>query len=188
MRNQRIETLYKKWSVEFELEYLRRMCYNAEYQLWLPRDTIAMEEAYTKFALKIMNWKISNLSIKNLAFEIINNIERKPMLHFYDLPDYYDPECYDEPERENNCYILTIIEKLKEIRWEEIYEKALWYYRNLGNEQWCNLGKWRNREREKMWMQVSGYKRRLLQKLKKDPELNEFFSRNLELANNYDFI
>nr|DAS81053.1 MAG TPA: hypothetical protein [Bacteriophage sp.] len=38
------------------------------------------------------------------------------MLHFYDLPDYYDPECYDEPERENNCYILTIIEKLKEIR------------------------------------------------------------------------
>nr|DAS81055.1 MAG TPA: hypothetical protein [Bacteriophage sp.] len=37
-------------------------------------------------------------------------------------------------------------------------------------------------------MQVNGYKRRLLQKLKKDTELNEFFSRNLELANNYDFI
>lgn len=188
MRNQRIENLHKKWSVEFELEYLSRMCYNAEYQLWLPRDSIATEEAYTKYALKFMSGEIKHISTKNISHEIMHNIQRKPMIHFYDLPDYYEPESYDEPERENSHYTLAIVEKIKEMLWEEIYEKALWYYRNIWDEQGNNLWKGRNREREKMWAQIRGYISRFLKKLQKNSELREFFETNLELANNYDFI
>lgn len=185
--NPDIKKLYKKWSLEYELEYLLRMYYEAEYQLWLPRGSIAMEEEFTKEALKFMEWGVKKVSVRIITLKIIRNLQRKKMQYFCDFDDGYEPEVYDKPERENNCYILKIAKKLKEMRWEEFYDQALWYYRTL----WDTLGikKWYNdTERAKISKKVYKHVKSLSNKLKKDIELNNFFSKNLELAKNYDFI
>lgn len=178
---------FERGTLEFEIDYVRRMCYIAGHKLWLDDDSLAIEEAYTTFILQILDWQREKTSIKTIMFEILHNITRKPSCYFWDLPDYYEPATEDTPEAENNPYTLAICEKLKSLRWEENYEKALNYYRTV----WRTWGKnkwWRDLEREREWAVIRSRKTKLKNKLQKNSELREFFETNLKLANNYDFI
>ena len=178
---------FERGTLEFEIDYVRRMCYIAGHKLWLDDDSLAIEEAYTTFILQILDWQREKTSIKTIMFEILHNITRKPSCYFWDLPDYYEPATENTPEVENNPYTLAICEKLKSLRWEENYEKALNYYRTV----WRTWGKnkwWRDLEREREWAVIRSRKTKLKNKLQKNAELREFFETNLKLANNYDFI
>lgn len=153
---------FERGTLEFEIDYVRRMCYIAGHKLWLDDDSLAIEEAYTTFILQILDWQREKTSIKTIMFEILHNITRKPSCYFWDLPDYYEPTTEDTPEAENNPYTLAICEKLKSLRWEENYEKALNYYRTV----WRTWGKnkwWRDLEREREWAVIRSRKTKLIE-------------------------
>lgn len=178
---------FERGTLEFEVDYVRRMCYIAGHKLWLDDDSLAIEEAYTTFILQILDWQREKTSIKTIMFEILHNMTRKPSCYFWDLPDYYEPATEDTPKAGNNPYTLAMCEKLKSLRWEENYEKALNYYRTV----WRTWGKnkwWRDLEREREWAVIRSRKTKLKNKLQKNSELREFFETNLKLANNYNFI
>lgn len=178
---------FERGTLEFEVDYVRKMCYIAGHKLWLPDDSLAIEEAYTKYILQILNWEREKTSIKTITFEIMHNITRKLSCYFSDLPEYYEPVAEDIPEAANNPYTLEICNRLKELRWEENYENALQYY----NTVWKNWGKnkwWRDLERERKWAVIRSRTTKLRLKLKKNEVLRSFFEKNLALANNYDFI
>lgn len=178
---------FERGTLEFEVDYVRRMCYIAGHKLWLDDDSLAIEEAYTTFILQILDWQREKTSIKTIMFEILHNMTRKPSCYFWDLPDYYEPASEDTPKAGNNPYTLAMCEKLKSLRWEENYEKALNYYRTV----WRTWGKnkwWRDLEREREWAVIRSRKTKLKNKLQKNSELREFFETNLKLANNYNFI
>lgn len=178
---------FERGTLEFEIDYVRRMCYIAGHKLWLDDNSLAIEEAYTTFILQILDWQREKTSIKTIMFEILHNMTRKPSCYFWDLPDYYEPATEDTPKAGNNPYTLAMCEKLKSLRWEENYEKALNYYRTV----WRTWGKnkwWRDLEREREWAVIRSRKTKLKNKLQKNSELREFFETNLKLANNYNFI
>lgn len=181
---------FEEWTLEFEINYVRKMCYIAAHRLWLSDDSLAIEEVYTKFVCQILDWKREKTSIKSLTFELINSITRKPSCYFWDLPEYYEPVAEDAPEARNNPYTLAICKKLRSLRWEENYEKALHYYstvrKNWGNNQYTHY--WRDREKERKEAVIRSRTTKLKLKLQKNESLRRFFEKNLELANNYSFI
>lgn len=172
-----------------ELDYIKSMTILAWESLGLSRDSIVIEEVYTNVVMKVLNEKRRiKSSFQVLKWKMLNIICRKWTKYFSEIWEQYDPE-FSEKYGSNNIFIENIIDELKTKCYsQEQMEDALYYYNTLWSEERQSAWSWRNMERRKLSVRVRDKVKNTRIKLSKDTVFYNYLLRNLELANNYDFI
>lgn len=177
--------------IESELGRIKNQCLIAARELWIAYNDLAVEDLYTDYAIKFLENPVKKkLSIQVYKFHLIKKKFRqeKETISFSEVEEYFFD---DRIEAKNNQYIKLIIEEIKKIISDDKYEKMLWYYSTLWKTRGQKHKDWprgRDPERNKLRDCAKVEKKKLLKKIEINPELQLFFSKNLELANNYDFI
>lgn len=175
--------------IESELGRIKNQCFIAARELWLRDNDIAIEDLYTDYAIEFIENPVKKRrSIEVFKYHLINKKfkQKKKTISFSEVENYF---FEDRIEAKNNKYIDLIIKEIKKILSDEEYEKCLSYFDSLFKTTWQrNWWKGKDKERQALW----SFSRLRVRKIKKHLEANNtlksYLLKNLELANNYDFI
>ena len=175
--------------LQSELGRIKKQCFIAARELWLRENDIAIEELYTDYAIKFLDNPIKkSLSTKVYKYHVINKKfkQKKETISFSEVEAYY---LDNHLEAKNNQYTDLIIDGIKKILEEDEYEKCLLYYNSLFKTTWQrNWWRGKDKERQALWKFARSRVDKIKKHLEKNSFLKSYLLKNLELANNYDFI